>query len=452
MIKQNEEINQNLPSLVDVENTNRQTLKLGTAATDITPRLDDPLAGYYYDRTADGVHDNLFVKAMVLDDGMTQLVLVVCDLGQVEKETVEKVYQLIQEKLTIPPEQIIISATHTHTGPKCTDEYLKLLPYKITDCVTIAKNRLSKVGIGVNVGQEAGLSYNRRFWMKDGSVVTNPGFLNPDVVRPVGPIDPMVGILYFEEPNGKAEATFVNFALHLDTIGGTLISADYPAFLSQILHKVKGEHMMSIFTQGCCGDINHWDVQQPGSQRGFETSRGIGTVLAGEVIKNYPRMEFPANITLRALSRKVALPIQKFIQEQVDEARKVWATPNPYEVEIILERVYAYKILRCDERQGQPVEEEIKVFSIGDEIALVALPGEIFCQLGLTIKEKSPFKYTFIIELAYDYPGYIPTKEAFEQSKDKGYSGYECASSIFAPGAGELVVDVALELLNKLKK
>ena len=380
------------------------------------------MAGYYYDRSADGVHDNLFVKAMVLDDGTAQLILAICDLCWVDKETVEKAYELIQQRLGIPPEQIIISATHSHTGPKFTDEYLKILPYKITDCVQIAKNRLTKVRAGVTVGEEHNLSFNRRFWMKDGSIVTNPGFLNPDVVHPAGPIDPMVGILYFQETNGNPVATYSNFALHLDTIGGTLISADCPAFMSQILKKLKGERMMCIFSQGCCGDINHWNVHQPGPQRGFETSEGIGTVLAGDVIRNYPQMEFPANISLRALSRKVALPIQKFTKEQVVEARKVWTTPNPPGVDFVLERVYANKILRCDERQGQPVEEEIKVFSIGNKIALVALPGEIFCKLGLIIKEKSPFKYTFVIELAYDYPGYIPTKEAFEQSKDKGYS------------------------------
>ena len=97
--------------------------------------------------------------------------------------------------------------------------------------------------------------------MKDGTVRFNPGVLNPDIVRAAGPIDPSVGMVFFQNAGGKDTlAGLVNFALHLDTTGGTLYAADYPYFVEQNLREKFGRDFVLLFGTGTCGDINHIDV------------------------------------------------------------------------------------------------------------------------------------------------------------------------------------------------
>src|SRR5205807_10402534 len=112
-------------------------------------------------------------------------------------------------------------------------------------------------------GREDGLAFNRRFHMVDGSVGWNPGKKNPKVVRPAGPTDPSVPVVYVEGTDGKPIAVYVNFAMHLDTVGGLYYSADYPYTLCQALAAVKGEEVVTLFTIGTAGDINHINVDSP---------------------------------------------------------------------------------------------------------------------------------------------------------------------------------------------
>ena len=115
--------------------------------------------------------------------------------------------------------------------------------------------------------------------MKDGTVGWNPGKLNPNIVRVAGPIDPEVRVLFFEGDNKKPLATYVNFAMHLDTVGGTQISADYPYTLSKILGEIKGSEMVTLFATGCCGNLNHLDVAWAAPQQGNAEAARIGTII-----------------------------------------------------------------------------------------------------------------------------------------------------------------------------
>ena len=101
--------------------------------------------------------------------------------------------------------------------------------------------------------------------------------------------------------------------------------------------------------------------------------------------------------------------------------------------------------MRVQEFHGKPIEAEVQTFGIGD-IALVSLPGEIFVELGLAVKEKYPFQYTFIIEQSQSDLGYVPDEKAFDEG------AYEVEVSRIKKGEGEKFVDAALQLLNKIKK
>lgn len=420
-----------------------EPLKVGVGRSVITPFLDEPMAGYYYERFADGVHDDLHAKALVIDDGKTKVAFVACDLVRMPRAAAQDARARIQKRLGIPPDHVMISATHSHTGPQTTPEYIATLARRITDAVVTASGNAQPARLRIGIGHEPTLAHNRRYRMKDGTTVTNPGFLNPAVEKSIGPIDPRVPVVVAEDPSGRALVTWVNYAMHLDTVGGTWISSDYAFYLERLLARVKGPEMPTMFTIGAAGDINHWDVRRPGPQRGFGEAQRIGEVLGAAVLKAYTELTPVEAPVIRAASAMIALPVPAVSEEEVAAMRRILATPPAPNVDFTLERVKAARIVAQGGLAGKPIETEVQVIAIGP-VAFVGIPGELFVQLGLAIQQASPFPHTFIVELANDTIGYIPTRAAFEQG------GYEPTSARMAPGGGELIVAQATELLQKL--
>ena len=419
-------------------------LRAGVGETDITPPLGTPLRGYYNERLATNVHDPLYAKALVLEDGSQTLVIVITDLVDVAPAGFKEARARIAQDMGIPAANIIISATHTHTGPEMSPAYQDMLATKIYDAVAMAQQALQPAAIKSGVGEEESVSFHRRFMMKDGTVKFNPGPLNPDIVRPMGPIDPEVGILYVETPGGKPIAVLVNFAIHLDTVGGTEISADFPAFISQVLKKMMGEDTMVLFGLGTCGNINHFNVKSPETLKGFQRAERIGYALAASVIRELPALESAQVTQLQAAHEDLQLKIPEYTEQQVAEA-KVNAQKKSDHESSTPEIREAMKILRVQERNGEPLQAEVQAFGLGD-VGIVALPGEIFVELGLEIKEKSPFKHTFILTLSNNSIGYVPNEEAFQ------HGAYEVEVSKIAPGEGERLVASSLKLLEETKK
>src|SRR5574340_1552562 len=180
-------------------------LRVGAARNVITPGLGARIAGYFEERLAQDIHDDLYAKAIVLESGGTSVAIVVCDLIGVQLETTDRAKELAQELTGIPAEHILITATHTHFGPDTHRganvmhgmDYVDWLPGRIADSVRLAQNRLRPARVAHACGQCPEEVYNRRFRMKDGGVVTNPGRGNPDILAPAGPTDPEVGLLAF---------------------------------------------------------------------------------------------------------------------------------------------------------------------------------------------------------------------------------------------------------------
>ena len=439
-------------------------LRAGAAAVKITPPKGAPLAGYYYNRAAEGVHDDLYAKALVLEQEGTKVAFVVCDLISLSRPIVEQARKLVGENSGVPGENVMMSATHSHTGPvprggstrnaaqggeeDLAVKYAEELPKLIAESVKLAAAGLTNAIVSAAIGYEDGLSFNRRFFMKDGTVAWNPGKLNTNIVRAAGPIDPDVGVLLVQTPDAKAAiATYVNFAMHPDTVGGLQISADYPYTLARLLSEYKGAGMLTIFANGACGNINHVDVKWKDPQKGHHEAARIGTILAANVLQACKKGQ-PASGALRTQSETVKLPLPIISEAEIEEARRIARipadakTPQPK----FLERVKAYKVLDVMARDGKPHEVEVQVIALGDEVAWVSLPGEIFVELGLAIKKASPFRYTFIAELANGSVGYIPNREAYAQG------AYEVVSSRCAEGSGELLVQSAIHQLKELYK
>lgn len=441
-------------------------LRAGAAMVKITPPAGIPLAGYYHERGAEGVHDDLHARALVLErDGVT-VALVSLDLIGTRRRFVEEARQQIEAQTGIPGARVMISATHAHTGPVLAPDpgqgevsasssgdgaalieaYTIQLPARITESVKEAYARRRVVRVSSATGREETLAFNRRFHMKDGTVAWNPGKLHRDIVKPAGPIDPAVPVVFFEtpEPERKPVATYVNYAVHLDNVGGLKISADLPFTLTECLSRALGPEHVTLWTAGTCGDINHINVAWDRPQGGPENAARMGVVLAGEVLRLWPDLRPVGEGPLQALSELVALPLPEVTEAEVAEAREVVGTVRDSDRGGFMKLVRAYKVLDVANRGGRPWEVEAQVITLGQDLAWVALPGEVFVQLGLDLKLDSPFGQTMIAELANGSVGYIPNRRAYPQGN------YEVVSARCAEGSGEQLVEAAVRMLKRL--
>ena len=435
-------------------------LEAGVAACDITPPVGYRMSGYFRERTSTGTLNPLMAKALVLKQADVRAAIVSCDIIGLSLDVSGRARAEASAKTGIPAESILIAATHTHTGPlyggalrkhfhdlavakhgsdPCEQvDYPAELAAKLVKVVAEASAAARPVSLAAGVCEQQGLSFNRRFHMKDGSVRFNPGAVNPNIVRPAGPVDPQVGIVMVRDAaGGNPRAGIVNFALHLDTVGGTKYHADFPYFIQQALREAWGEKFALLFGTGACGDINHVDVMRKERLKTETIGRTLGETVAKADLKAVAE---PALAVRREIVRA---PLQTY-----DAERKAWAREAIRKVGTrslpFLEQVEAYKILAIELRGGDTIPLEVQVFRFSKDMALVGLPGEVFVDLGLAIKKASPFATTLVIELCHDAPGYIPTKKAFAEGS------YETVNSRIAPGGGEMMVDAAVRLLEEL--
>jgi neutral ceramidase len=444
-----------------------QPLSAGAAAVDITPPKGAPMAGYYGYRAAEGTHDPLFAKALVFEKGTVSAALVALDLITTPRGVVEEARKLIEKQTGIPGAHVMISATHSHTGPvlhdgspradvftgegaKVSKQYVADLPAKIAEAVKFAHAARRPAKASFATGTEEGLAFNRRFHMTDGSVGWNPGKKNPNIVKPAGPTDPAVPVVFVEtdEKLPKPIAVYANFAMHLDTVGGLQYSADYPATLARCVSAAKGADCVTVFTAGCCGDANHINVSSDKPQKGHTEAARIGTRLAGEVLRACDKLQPAAEGPLRVSHATVELALPTVSNDEFEAARAVVADLRAEKKPVpkFMDQVRAFTALDVRERLGKPLSAEVQVIALGPDLAWVSLPGEIFVELGLQIKNGSPFKQTIVAELANGSIGYVPNRVAYAQGN------YEVLSARCAGGGGEKLVDSATAQLRALFK
>lgn len=440
-------------------------LRVGVAVVDVTPPVPYRMCGYFEERVSTGVKDPLLAKAIVFEQGDTAAALVFCDLIGVPRKISAAARLQASEATGIPPENIAVMATHSHTGPSYYDalrdhyhqraiertgkdpletiDYSADLTAKLVQVIADAQAAAQPVELRSGYANEGRLSFNRRFHMQDGSVRFNPGLLNPDIVRAAGPIDPQVGLVEFTSPGADDPlAALIAFALHLDTTSGTEYSGDYPKYTQDRLREAFGADFVSLFGAGTCGDINHFDVTTDNIRRAEEIGRLLAETVEPALATDSLPLDEPA---LAVRSETINAPLQQYPPEEVAQAKANMDLVGGKSNLSFLDQVAAYKITALQSYEGRTLPLEVQAFRLGRDTAIVTLPGEIFVELGLAIKAASPFKNTIVIELANDAPGYIPTKKAFAEGS------YETVNSVVEPGAGEALVEAAIGLLKELK-
>lgn len=454
-------------------------VRVGVVVKEITPPLGFPIAGYYHERLAEGTLDPLLTKALVFRDGETTAGLLLCDLIAISADLSYRVRDRVAEQTGVPRANWVIAGTHTHTAPQFSRElwlflgkapqaperaaYMQRLVDQMTAALVEAFEQAQPAELLAGRAEPAeSVSFNRRFVMRDGSVRTWMNLQNPEVVRAAGPIDPEINLLIVRG-SGQSRALLSNFALHLDTVGGMKWSADYPYHLGKLVEAKLGPGSVSLFGTGCCGDINHANP----AKRERNTADRIGQILGTAIVDAVDGLQPINSPRVQVRSSVVPLPLQDCTRDEIAAAVETLRRVAAKEKVDFFEHVTAHKRLIVDHlRHAEPfanledhadwglsrawygvgatLPAEVTTITLGSDVAIVCLPGEVFVDLGLAIKRGSPYRTTLVIELANCVETiYIPHRAAYAGGS------YEVTNSTLAPGAGEMLVEAALRQLRE---
>ncbi len=429
-------------------------LHVGAATANITPKLGTHMQGYFSDRQADEVADELYAKAIVLQNDETALAVVVCDIIGTYQHYLDAAKARAAELTGIPQANIFISCTHTHYGPNTLElahlpheaEYTAWAMDKVGDAVKLACNRLEPARMGHASGSCPEETHNRRWHMQDGTVRMNPGYMSPERVRPAGPTDPEVAIAVFISEQDRPLAALCNYSLHyVGSAAATAISANYFGAFSRALQRMAGGDFVAIMANGCCGDINNgdWTRPQPPMPHPHYQVERVGKVVAARAYGAWQQIrDYDPAPVLRAATEMVDFRRRESTPEELAEAKLRYEKRDELE---LTEWVYALEALKVAE---EPLVRPTPVMALrlGD-LGIVGVPGEMFVDYGLQIKARSPFARTMSIELANDFVGYCPTDIALEEGS---YETRLCRWGKCAPGTEQQMVEAGVGLLSRL--
>ncbi len=448
--------------------------KAGFAEADITPEVGMEVPGGYGKAFHRTFSDPCKARAAVFDDGRMRMAVVSVDALVVPRGVVTAAREEIRKRCGIEPSAVLIAATHSHSsGPtgmvqpgefdgapefvrrlayeqsSCADAaYLERVRRQIVAAVTNAHARRTDVRCGAGFGHEDRAAYNRRFRMKSGPVFTHPGKGNPDIVEPAGPIDPQVGVLGAWTTDDRLAGCLVNYACHATT-GAAGISANWIFHLERVIRGAFGAEAIVLFLPGFCGDVTQVDNLDPRQYRSGKGSAAfVGGRVGAEAVKVLLGMEPGPLGPLDARSKGMTLArrrpdpdrVKRCLELAQRKPEEVGATEWTFAKEIVL--------LDADLARRPAAEAEVQALQIGP-VALLGNPGEVFCQLGLDLKKASPFPFTFPVELANGFVGYIPTEEALGE-KGGGYETRLTSYSNLEPAAGPKLNAAALELARAM--
>lgn len=449
-------------------------LRAGAAAVDITPR-EFPLnmPGGFSANMATNAHDPLHARALVLDDGTTKLAMVVVDNLGASPEVIEEAKELAAQRTKIPRERMLVASTHTHSAPSSNTKsgsapavaYRQVILNGIAESIVRAHAALRPAAVGAAAHPLPDEVFNRRWFLKPGKMPPNPyGLLDtvkmnpgtsPDVLdRPAGPTDPAVTILSVQDARRRPLALFANFSLHY--VGGmppAQVSADYFGEFARVMpSRFRADtNFVAMLSNGTSGDINNipFGVNRP-PREPFEQIRLVAAKTADAAWHAGRKIEkHQPDARLGMVQREVTLKYRRPTAEQLAAARRVVAVKDPVEKEKLprLAENYARSTIAAAERQEATLTVKLQAIRIGD-LAVCGIPFEVFVEIGLELKKRSPFPQTMVIGLANGRHGYLPTPE---QHKLGGYETW-LGTNVVQEDTSDILVANLLEMLAQLAK
>ncbi|RBP38086.1 neutral/alkaline ceramidase-like enzyme [Roseimicrobium gellanilyticum] len=452
----------------------KRVFKAGAATSNITPPLGMEIVGNFAPRPiAAHVHDELHARCLVLDDSTTKLAFVVADTISLSRDVWDEAKQKIEATTGIPAANMMFSGTHTHSSVSALTNsdpslnYRQFIISRVVDGVRRAVNNLEPARIAWGSGQLPQHVFNRRWKLKEG--VTNPNpfggqdravmnpssLLIPRLAGPAGPANPEVYCLSVQATDGRQIALMANYWLHY--VGGVPrehLSADYfGEFSRQVESKlaVSGEHapVVGMLANGPCGDVNNNDYSgktKAVKREPYEKIKLVAGDLATEVLRVRGTLEHQDWVPLKATVENLELASRRPTPEMVKWAKEVLAKPKDATPVHRLEQPYAERTMAAYNAKPESVSCVMQAFSIGN-LAIAAIPFEVFTEIGLEIKSRSPFKQTFTIELANGSNGYLPTPAQHELG---GYETWLGTNRVEREASVKIATKI-LELLERLK-
>jgi len=450
-------------------------MKVGFCERDITPEIGMEQPGGYSKVFHKSVHDPCKVRAVVMDDGLKCVAMVGLDALGIYAKPVKAIREQVNKRCGIPSEAVLIGASHSHSSGPITGAqpgeydhasafvqelaykqsasadpaYLEHVVQQVVDAVCEAYNTRIDASLGVGCGHEDKVAFNRRFRMKNGLTYTHPGQLNPDIVEPAGPIDPEVGVIGAWDKTGKCVGCIVNYACHATTNPGG-ISANWIYYMEQTIQGAMGSDCKVVFLQGASGDVTQVNNLNPYVQpRGEDWARFVGGRVGGEVVRvllDMPRgVLVPLDTRIKVMEINRRVPSAERMRKSMELAKK-----SPKEAGMT-NWLFAKGLVMLDAKlqNGKTAEVEVQAIQVGPAI-FITNPAELFCQFGLDIKDQSPFRYTFPVELANGCVGYVPTEEAFGPHGG-GYETRLTSYSNLEVSAGRKMVNTGVELAWQMK-
>ena len=445
-------------------------MKCGFSKKIITPPLGAPLVGYYNERLAKGVIDDLYVRAAAFSDELNKAVVLEADLCLINYMVCDDFRKTISDFCQIPVESIWISANHTHTGPltgkdfasdKVADpKYIDFLREAFRDAAAEALADLKPAEFYTAETEAKGISFIRRFRLKDGTVRTNPGALNPEIDHPLGIPNESLKLLKITRDGGDDLFIF-NFGTHSDTVGGDYISADFSGYACDAIEgAIPGTQAMFLLAPQ--GDVNHFDVTKANygkviSEKQDEDvkeraahARYMGRVLAGAILQICDRAKKINADSITWAKKELTIPSHQE-NHRLDEAIRIndlYTSGREDEIgakgmhltELIAD---ARRVIRLKDGP-EAYHYSIYALRLGDFV-LAGLPGEPFTDIHNRILDATPFENTMVCCQINASTGYFPTTKAFNEG------GYEAKTSPYAPGVDNILVDEMIEILNTLK-
>lgn len=449
---------------------NIRQLRVGAAASNISPWLGVSINGGFGDHKATNIHDELHARCLVLDDGETRIGIVVVDSCMVPREIFDDAKRMIEKETGLPADHLLMSATHTHSAAAATPifqsdpdpEYQQFLTRRIADGVRRAIANMAPARIAWGVGEVRGQVFNRRWKLKavphnpfggtNDQVKTNPTVGDANLIEPAGPTDPQVCFISLQRTNGQPLALLANYSLHyVGGIGSGVISADYYGAFADRLQELLGADrgdppFVAIMSNGTSGNINNIDFRGGQPKQGpFAQIRLVANEVASEVARVCKSLEYRDWVPLNAKQTEIRLGVRRPTEEEIERAKRILAEAIGPQLRSP-EEVYARETVLIKDYPMR-VQSILQAIRIG-EVAITAVPCELFVEIGLAIKEKSPFKPTFTISLANGYNGYLPT---VQQHQLGGYETWRARSSYLEIEAAPKIFDAVMKLLAELK-
>ena len=444
------------------------SFEFGYKQNDITPKYGIPLCGYFNERPNKGAYDRLNVKAAVFrTDGKDYAAIVSFDLCFITAAIVKDLEAVLKAKNSPLAGKVLYCATHTHTGPYTTNcfsdasdsSYLDDLKETTIRTLEAALAGLAPAELYSAQTECTTLAFNRRYVMKNGKVLTNPGKLNPDIVRPEGGVDHAIMMLEVRQ-NGLPALLITNISNHTDTIGGDFVSADWPGRMEAEIQHELGFDLPVMTIIAPQGNINHFDVTSPVNQTGYEEAKRIGKSYAATIIASRYRLTKMDNTAVKVVSKEFEAPylqltdeeyvaakatFEKF-KDEVMEAGRDFTSEDIAKGTPFVMKFFAERAIECRENpiKEKRIEQEM-VMSFGDQVAIVALPCEAFVEIGFAIREASKYPMTVLATLGMGEIGYVGLPENY------GIGGYETSPSrgLADRTVGVTMIEVAKELLAK---